>query len=271
MNTEQMTNAAFLQPDGKVLVLGSESMEVHDPDTATWTTFAERNEFRYQRATPLSDGAVLVTDLLDPNAEAQLPCTAAALYDPRTGAWTTASSMLRCGGSFTPLLDGTVLVAGGNDCLEDVCVATGFAQLYVPAGVSPPPLPAFPSPAEPIFPSPTPVPTPFPPADGPVPPDARSWKVTVENKSSEPATLFVAEEDGYGMSRLVGSATPNVVPAGATVKVTFLFPAKGDPDDGWIYVNPRPGEGGSLVGAADIGIPGKILLTADGQVGWLSP
>ena len=28
--------------------------------------------------------------------------------------------------------------------------------------------------------------------------------------------------------RLVGSATPNVVPAGATVKVTFLFPAKGD-------------------------------------------
>ena len=29
------------------------------------------------------------------------------------------------------------------------------------------------------------------------------------------------------MLRLVGSATPNVVPAGATVKVTFLFPAKG--------------------------------------------
>ena len=72
-----------------------------------------------------------------------------------------------------------------------------------------------------------------------------------------------------GIETLVGSATPNVAPAGATVKVTFLFPAD---DDGWIYVNPRPGEGGPLVNAPDqIGIPGKIVITADGQVGWLSP
>ena len=34
------------------------------------------------------------------------------------------------------------------------------------------------------------------------------------------------------MLRLVGSATPNVVPAGATVKVTFRFPAKGAMTDG---------------------------------------
>ena len=71
------------------------------------------------------------------------------------------------------------------------------------------------------------------------------------------------------MFRLVGSATPNVVPAGATVKVTFLFPAK--VEDGWIYVNPRPGEGGSLVNADQIGIPGKIVITAEGEGGWLSP
>ena len=101
----------------------------------------------------------------------------------------------------------------------------------------------------------------------PVPPNARSWKVTVVNKSSKPATLFVAEEDKGGMLRLVGSATPNVVPAGATVKVTFLFPA----DGGWIYVNPRPGEGGGLVSGADIGIPGKIWIREDGEAGWLSP
>ena len=37
------------------------------------------------------------------------------------------------------------------------------------------------------------------------------------------------------------------------------------------HVNPRPGEGGSLVNADQIGIPGKILITEDGQVGWLSP
>jgi len=141
---------------------------------------------------------------------------------------------------FTRLLDGTVLVAGGSVCNNDgdgVRVATGAAEVYVPAGVSLPPLPAFPSPPPPVFPSPTPVPTPLPPADGPVPPNARSWTVTVDNRSSEPATLFVA---GDGLE-LVGSATPNVVPAGTTVQVTFLFPAN---DDGWIHVNPRPGNGG---------------------------
>ena len=73
------------------------------------------------------------------------------------------------------------------------------------------------------------------------------------------------------MFRLVGSATPNVVPAGATVKVTFLFPADSDPDDGWICVNPRPGEEATLVSAADIDIPGKILISAEGDGGWLSP
>ena len=74
------------------------------------------------------------------------------------------------------------------------------------------------------------------------------------------------------MLRLVGSATPNVVPAGATVQVTFRFPAKG-PDEGWITVNPRLGDGADvgLVGAGDIGIPGKILIREEGDWGWLSP
>jgi hypothetical protein len=85
----------------------------------------------------------------------------------------------------------------------------------------------------------------------------------VDNRSSDPATLFVAES---GL-RLVGLATPNVVPAGATVEVTFLFPA----DGGWIYVNPRPGYGGGLVSAADIGIPGMIMIGTEGDGGWLSP
>ncbi len=137
--------------------------------------------------------------------------------------------------------------------------------------MSPPPLPAFPSAPPPVFPSPTPVPTPFPPAAGPVPPNARPWKVTVDNRSSEPATLFVAKmDDEHGMLRLVGSATPNVVPAGATVKVTFLLPAKG-PDTGWmIFLNPGPDSGG-LIAPEDIGIPGKILITKEGVGGWLSP
>ena len=149
-------------------------------------------------------------------------------------------------------------------------VRTGSAELYVPAGVSPPSaVLAIPSPDPDPIPSPTPSPTPVPPAAGPIPPGARTWKVTVSNKSSEPATLFVAEEDEHGLlGRLVGSATPNVVPPGATVKVTFLLPAKGT---GWaIFVNPGPNNG-ALLGPAEMSLPGEIHINADGQTGWLSP
>jgi hypothetical protein len=188
---------------------------------------------------------------------------------------TAGSSSNLAGSSFTLLLDGTVLVAGGEACStgrDGVCVPTGAAGLYVPAGVPLPPLPAFPSPPPPVSPSPTvtqtpvqtPVPTPLPAAAGPVPPNARSWTVTVENRSSEPAALFVANDT----LQLVGSATPNAVAAGATMKVTFLFPV----DGGLIYVNPRPGDGW-LVSDHDIGIPGRIVvgLLGGNGAGWVSP
>lgn len=254
MHEPSRADMATLLPDGKALVVGGYgSWETYDPATDTWTALAKPTGSGFPTAL-LSDGTVLMTD-----------CPAAALYDPQTESATTASNMLWCADpSFTPLLDGTVLVAGGTACNSDgVCASSGSAALYVPAGVPMPQLPAFPSPAPPDFPSPTPVPTPLPPAAGPVPPDARSWTVTVDNQSSDAATLFVADD----ALELVGSATPNVVQAGATVEVTFLFPV----DGGWIYVNPRPGEGGGLVNAADIGIPGKILITAEGVEGWLSP
>jgi hypothetical protein len=95
--------------------------------------------------------------------------------------------------------------------------------------------------------------------------------VTVDNESSDPVTLSVAAADGTGPFQLVGSASPNVVPAGATVKVTFLFPVNGDRADGWICVDLRPGDDGGLVEAADIGIPGKIWIPAEGEGGWVSP
>jgi Galactose oxidase, central domain/Kelch motif len=274
---------ATLLPDGTLLFIREGPVvpfaQIYDPATATWTTTAEMASpdillGEWSSPALLSDGRLLVAGLLSRRADSPPPCTAAVLFDPRTGSRTTASSMLRCGNSssFTLLLDGTVLVAGGRDCNDsDVCVSTGAAELYVPAGVSPPPLPAFPSPPPPVFPSPTPEPTPFPPAAGPVPPNARVWKVTVDNESSEPVTLSVAAADGTGPLRLVGSASPNVVPAGATVKVTFLFPVNGGRADGWICVDLRPGDEAGLVEAADIGIPGKIVIRADGVGGWLSP
>ncbi|HEU5203763.1 MAG TPA: kelch repeat-containing protein [Candidatus Limnocylindrales bacterium] len=268
MHAKTFATAAFLQPDGKVLVVGSRSAEVYDPATGTWTALPSRPGINYNDAMLLSDGTVRVTGELPGDAD-ESACTA-DVYDPRIGSWTTTSTMPECGpGSLTPLLDGTLLGAGGSDCTDDgECGSTGTAKLYVPAGVALPPLPAFPSPPAYTLPSATPVPPVLPPADGPVPPNARSWTITVDNQSSEPATMFVADS---GELRLVGSATPNVVPAGATVKVTFRFAAKGDA--GWITVNPRLGDGADegFIGVDDIGMPGKILIGPEGDWGWVSP
>ena len=265
MKTWRNPIALTLLSDGKVLVTGGDGSEwmppdLYDPVTGAWTPTEDyaRPGAHYGSETLLADGMVLVTGALD-----------AELYDPGTGSWTVAGSMLREHDSpLTLLLDGTVLVAGGNACLNGVCVATGSAELYVAPGVSPPVgLPAAPDPTP--IPTPTPTPTPVPPQAGPVPPGARSWKVTVVNDSSRPATLFVAEEDSTGMTRLVGSVTPNVVPAGATVEVTFRLPAKGV-EGWWIFVNPGP-DNGALLAGTDVPRAGEIRITADGQVGWLSP
>ena len=272
MHTPRETIQAFLQPDGKVLVVGGSrgdphSAELYDPATGAWTVTGGTSRPGISvnaGATLLSDGRVLVrSGTVDVDAD---------LYNPGTGSWAPAAPMLRSHGSPTILLlDGTVLVMGGGDCLAGVCVATGAAELYVPSGVSPPPLPAFSIPPPPVIPSPTPAPTLFPPQAGPVPPDARTWTVRVVNDSPNPATLFVAEENARGLlGRLVGSATPNAVPSGTTVQVTFLLPVKGSA--GWvIFVNPRPGGDGPLLGATEVDVALEIRINADGETSWLSP
>lgn len=269
------TIGLFLRPDGKVLVLGQSHRagptpaEIYDPATGTWTAtgaVARPGISLGASATMLSDGRVLMTNA--PGDDPDSP-PYAELYDPVAGSWTTTAPLLRSHGSpAILLLDGTVLVAGGRDCQDGVCVATGSAELYVSQGVSPPPLPSFPSPVPPVIPSPTPSPTPYPPAAGPVPSGARPWKVTVVNDSSKPATLFLAEEDEHGMARLCGSVLPSVVPPGATVKVTFLLPPKAVKTC-WIWVHPVPGGGGSLFQTSDAPLKGEILIMADGQGGWL--
>jgi hypothetical protein len=263
-NTRFDTIRATLLQDGTVLVVRGLA-ELYDPAAGTWTGTEDMPEpVVPDGAMLLSDGRVLVADATTDSPRAEL-------YDPGTRSWTTAAPMLRSHG--TPailLLDGTVLVAGGRDCLDGVCIATGSAELYVPRGVSPPMLPDFPTATPRPIPTPTPIPTPYPPAAGPVPPGERTWTVMVVNKSSVPATLFLAEDGENGIGQLCGSVTPNVVPAGVTKKVTFLLPPK-KVTRCWIWVNPVPGQGGSLFETSDAPMAGEIFIQEGGQGGWLSP
>ena len=119
--------------DGKVLVTGLLGVaEVYDPVTGTWAELDARSGITFDSAALLSNGTVLLTWGGDPPQS----CAAGDLYDPRTGSWAKLTGIPSCRSSFTPLLDSTVLVAGGRDCNEEgQCVSTREAALYVPVGV----------------------------------------------------------------------------------------------------------------------------------------
>jgi hypothetical protein len=270
---------ATLLQDGTLLFMRRSSsvpvvefVEIYDPATGTWTRTGDmaRPDAAYATATPLLDGTVLVAGQSGPDARGL-----AEVYDPATGSWTETRNMLYDifydSSSATLLLDGTVLVAGGGGSFATG--AASSAELYIPAGLSPPPaVLALPIPIPTPTPTlvPTPIPTPFPPAAGPVPAGARSWTVRVVNRSSNPATLFLAEDGENGIGPLCGSVTPNVVPAGVTQKVIFLLPPK-RVKSCWIWVNPVPGQGGSLFQTSDAPLAGEVFIQAEGQGGWLSP
>jgi hypothetical protein len=104
----------------------------------------------------------------------------------------------------------------------------------------------------------------------PVVPGGRLWTTTVINNSPRPATLLVAEDDGSGgIGALVGTATPTVVPANTTVKVTFALPPV--ETIGWaIFVNPGTSKGGDVLTRRDVPAYGELRIEADGTPGWRS-
>ena len=117
--------------DGLQLAATPQSAESYDPATGAWTATGDLATpgASYESITTLADGTVLVTGKVGSGPDHP----AAELYDPGTGSWTTTGTMLRPHdrAPATLLLDGTVLVAGGG-------IAGDSAELYVPAGVTPP-------------------------------------------------------------------------------------------------------------------------------------
>jgi hypothetical protein len=56
----------------------------------------------------------------------------------------------------------------------------------------------------------------------------------------------------------------------AQIKVTFLLPPK-RVTSCWIWVDPVPGQGGSLFQTSDAPLNRKIVFQEGAQGGWLSP
>jgi hypothetical protein len=129
MTTPRSFHTATLLGNGKVLVAGSGTADLYDPNTGTFSLTLSMIASRSRHtATLLLDGKVLLAggDLLD----------TAELYDPNTGIGTfspTGSMMTRRGShTATLLLDGKVLVAGGS---ASVTPGTGLAsaELFDPS------------------------------------------------------------------------------------------------------------------------------------------
>lgn len=137
LNEGRWSHTATRLRDGRVLVAGgfadpyvpasnaqpvTDSAEIYDPGTGTWTLTGDLNVRRaLHTATLLPDGTVLVaggrtcTDAPPTACNFQHRTNTAEIYDPATGAWTSVAPMAedRHTTSAALLPDGTVLVPAG--------------------------------------------------------------------------------------------------------------------------------------------------------------
>jgi N-acetylneuraminic acid mutarotase len=125
MSTPRSEHTATLLLDGTVLVAGGKdsftgptlaSAEVYDPATGSWTAAGPMIQARAgHTATRLSDGRVLVAGG-SASSDSFEGMASAELFDPISGSWIAAENMHEghYGDTATLLLDGTVLIAGGN-------------------------------------------------------------------------------------------------------------------------------------------------------------
>jgi hypothetical protein len=112
--------SATLLPDGTVLVVGLGPPERYDPSARSWVEAASPRWRSGHTATLLPDGMVLVAGGALGGSDDSFTDWV-EWYDPRSGAWTATGplSVARKGHSATLLLDGTVLVVGGNVGVTD--------------------------------------------------------------------------------------------------------------------------------------------------------
>jgi hypothetical protein len=143
MNANRAYHTANLLPNGKVLIAGgmvpvllmdgpssivTNSAELYDPASGTWTKTGSMNNSRYYNtATLLPSGKVLVAGGVN-----KTELSSAELYDPASGTWTATGSLNtgRYEHTATLLPNGKVLVTGGFITFGN---NLSSAELYDPA------------------------------------------------------------------------------------------------------------------------------------------
>ena len=120
MSVARSGHLAILLLNGKVLILGSGSADLYDPETNSFTATGSptfEGTGTGSTATLLPDGRVLVAggSFTDPQYYPPVSIDTAELYDPATGQFTPAGNMTIARSSHTATLlsNGTVLIAGG--------------------------------------------------------------------------------------------------------------------------------------------------------------
>jgi hypothetical protein len=155
MGSPRTGHTATRLANGKLLIAGGRnstclfgcqeltwaSAELFDPATGTFSPTGTMAQARYgHTATPLPDGRILIAGGTTPDLPDTDVSTSLEIYDPATGAFTLAGTMLRPRSHHTATLltDGRVLLAGGRTVgegslasatLEVIDLAKGQATL----------------------------------------------------------------------------------------------------------------------------------------------
>jgi hypothetical protein len=148
LNTSRYLHNATILNNGQILVAGGISCsfpgsctylntaELYSPASSAFATTGQMATARSAPAVLLSSGKVLTAGGYTCDASGN--CSSlidAEIYDPVAGAFSSAGSMTvaRSGHTLTVLQDGTVLIAGGQNCTSATsCSALSSAEIYDP-------------------------------------------------------------------------------------------------------------------------------------------